>query len=104
MLIQQGDVLISKVNSIPKAAKTLYPKSRGYVLAEGETTGHAHVITDTASVEMYETDEQVYMKVLKEITVTHEEHNPVVVEPGIYQVGKVQEYDHFAEEAKAVQD
>jgi hypothetical protein len=104
MLIQQGDVLISKVSAIPAGAAKVNPSQRGFILAEGESTGHAHVITDTPSVEMFKTDNEIYLSVLKEITVTHEEHKPVTVEPGIYQIGKVQEYDHFLEESKAVQD
>lgn len=103
-MIQQGDVLIKAVSEIPKTATKINPKERGYVLAEGEFTGHAHTIADTQSVEMFKTDEQVYLSVLKEITVTHEEHKPVTVEPGVYTIGIVQEYDHFAEEAKNVQD
>jgi hypothetical protein len=103
MLIQQGDVLISSVAAIPSSAVSVKPSGRGFILAHGES-GHAHVITDTPSVEMFKTDNEIYLSVLKEITVTHEEHKPVTVEPGTYQVGKVREFDHFAEAAREVTD
>ena len=36
--------------------------------------------------------------------ITHEEHGPVRVPQGEYRVTRVQEYDHFAEEARRVVD
>jgi len=104
MLIQQGDILVKSISEIPLNVKKITPSKRGYILAEGESTGHAHVIVDTNNVEMFISDEQTYLKVLNEIAVTHEEHKTITVEPGIYTIGKVLEYDHFLEEARKVQD
>lgn len=107
MLIQQGDVLITKISKIPNDAKLKPPSSRGHVLADGETTGHAHVISDIGAVEMFESDNALYMRVLRETELHHEEHNTITKEyllVGDYIVGRVQEYDHFLEEAKNVQD
>lgn len=109
-MIQQGDVII-EVADIPKGAKKIDKGHfahllgiRGYVLAEGETTGHAHCISDVENVEMVEKDGMFFIRVLKDVTVTHEEHKPVKIPPGIYRVRKVREYDHFAEEARDVRD
>lgn len=44
------------------------------------------------------------MRVPSGTVVVHEEHYPVEVPPGDYQVGRVREYDHFAEEARRVID
>ncbi len=101
---QQGDVLIEAVDSIPDQAKRTPAKERGFVLAEGEHTGHAHVIDRVANIEFVEKDGFHYIINSGPVTVTHEEHKPITIPPGTWRVRIVQEYDHFAEEARAVQD
>ena len=103
MLIQQGDVLIQTAK-IPASAKIKAPSKRGIILAEGEATGHAHVITDTDNAVLFEDDNTVYLRVLKDLHLNHEEHAVITIPRGDYQVKKVQEYDHFAEEARSVKD
>lgn len=77
------------------------------VLAEGEVTGHAHVL-DASGVNVFEIDGGVReFHAMKDITIRHEEHAPVTVPPsptGDYQSGIVQEYSPFDEEARNVQD
>lgn len=98
MYIQQGDVLIKRVERIPKGAKA----KKGKTLAEGEHTGHSHVAE--AEVELFEKDGVLYMSAPNGTTVRHEEHKPVNVPAGVYEIGIVQEYDHFKEEARNVAD
>jgi hypothetical protein len=106
--IQQGDVIIKKVNISLSGMKNLSgmkkikKQARGFVLAEGEATGHAHTTID--DIEMFEKYGIMYIGAKEKFTVTHEEHKPVVVEKGVYEIGIVQEYDHFAEEARNVAD
>jgi hypothetical protein len=104
MLLQQGDVLLYKQSSLPKGLKPVQRDlRRGYVLAEGEVTGHAHCID--ADIElMLDEAGTMYMKNSDEVTLTHEEHHTKTIPPGIWKIGIVQEYDHFAEEARKVQD
>lgn len=104
MQIQQGDVLLEKVDSIPEGGKKVEAKERGYVLAEGEATGHAHVIEKTALAEMYEVDGVLYVRALEPVEVTHEEHKPQVLDPGIWKVGIVREYDYFKDMVREVID
>lgn len=101
---QQGDVLIEAVDSVPADAKIVPAKDRGFVLAEGEVTGHAHVIDKVADIEFVEKGGMFYLKVKKPATVRHEEHKPITIPPGNYRVRGVREYDHFAEEARRVID
>lgn len=105
MLIQQGDVLIQSVDEIPADAKPIDRRAGKFVLAEGEVTGHAHVVTNKAAM-LFDSNNVMFMAVTgtKPVTVKHEEHHKVTVPPGKYRVSKVKEYDHFAEEARAVQD
>jgi len=98
MLIQQGDVLIRKVNT------TKGKKLNHLTLAKGEATGHHHTITE-GEAELYEQDGTHYLKVKSESAkLTHQEHNVVEIPQGDYVIGTVREYDHFLEEARRVVD
>lgn len=105
MIIQQGDVIIESVETIPAATKPGKLSKGHIVLAEGETTGHAHRIAAVAGVVFREGENGMfYLQNKEDLTVTHEEHKTVFIPPGVWRVRKVQEYDHFAEEARAVAD
>lgn len=102
--LQQGDVLIKKCNVVPDGAKKVYPTQRGYVLAEGEATGHAHRIEEIAGIEFLENDGKFYIVNKKDAVLGHEEHKKITIPAGCWEVSKVREYDHFAEEAREVKD
>ena len=69
-------------------------RKRG-ILAEGEVTGHAHVI----DAEVVKREDGVReFSVDKPATVKHEEHKPVVIQPGKYLSDRVVEYDEDANE------
>ncbi len=98
MYYQQGDVLITKVSEVKGK------KLNHLTLAEGEATGHHHTITK-GEAELYEHEGTLFLKVLSdEAELTHQEHNTVVLPKGNYEVSRVREFDHFAEEARRVQD
>jgi hypothetical protein len=98
MLYQQGDVLIKTISEI-KGKKVNH-----LCLAEGELTGHAHTITK-GKAELYDHEGTLFLRVNSESAeITHQEHKTIVLPKGDYQIDKVKEYDHFAEEAKRVQD
>lgn len=107
---QQGDVILEAAQSIPSGAVPVKRTARGIVLAEGEHTGHAHVavLDDPAlavvDIELVERGGVTYLRTKGSATVRHEEHKPITVPAGDYVVRRVQEYDHFAEEARDVQD
>jgi hypothetical protein len=62
-------------------------------LAEGEVTGHKHQISD-GKAELYERDGTLYLKVLSETaTLTHEEHQPIVIPQGNWTVRIQREYE-----------
>ena len=105
MLFQQGDVLIYSVDpkEITGEKKNIEARARGFVLADGEVTGHAHVIQDP-NVKMFNLGNKMFMECSKTVTVVHEEHNPIEIPAGTYEIGRVQEYDHFTEEARQVRD
>lgn len=96
---QQGDVILVPA-SVPQGAKRLSHK----VLAEGEATGHKHqAVAD--DVELFEDEDGVlYMSAPSGTEIQHEEHGTISILPNFYVVKRVREYDHFAEEARIVQD
>ena len=100
--IQQGDVCMERVKSIPAKATRVIREPRGYILARGEATGHAHVIAE--EVELYELDGVLYLKNSSPVEVTHEEHKTKVVPAGIWEVQRVREHDHISDMTRRVQD
>jgi hypothetical protein len=102
-MYQQGDVLLLSVDAVPAGAKPRKTDPRGLVLAEGEATGHAHVVSD-AGCALLEAEDKTYLTVKKSATVVHEEHKAITVPPGTYEVRKVREVDPFSEEVRSVRD
>lgn len=97
--VQQGDVLFTRVNQVPSGAEDV----KTLVLAEGEATGHAHRAGAGAKLRRH--NNRLYLEVAEDGTpVTHEEHKPILFPQGVWEVSRVLEYDHFAEEAREVRD
>jgi hypothetical protein len=96
-MIRQGDVGIFPIATLPMNAKRQDLPRPDLVLAYGEVTGHAHRILAPHKVSMWHAGEQRYIVVEgdaagKGATLTHEEHGPQVLEPGVYQVKIQREY------------
>lgn len=93
MQARQGDVLIERIDRMPKGAKKL-ERNGPVILAHGEATGHAHTI-ESLDVEMYETAAAAdrYLRVGRNgATVVHQEHGPISLEEGMYMVRRQREY------------
>lgn len=101
-MAQQGDVLLKRISVLPVGDQKIIARNR-LVLAEGEHTGHAHVIEDDEA-ELIQIGEKILLKLTKAATVTHEEHKPITLSPGIWEIGRVREYDWFQHMARTVQD
>jgi hypothetical protein len=104
---QQGDVILEVVDRVPRDAFELPPGPRGHVLAEGESTGHAHVLEATPHVKLYERDGVLYLDIDPEggpARLRHEEHHTQLLQPGAYRVGLVQTVDPFTRVRRAVMD
>ena len=95
---QQGDILLKR------AEKVKGEKLNHLVLAEGSKTGHKHQIID-GNAELYSDKGELFLSVNSDQAILgHEEHKNQVVGKGIYRIEIVQEFDHFAEEARNVAD
>jgi len=93
----QGDMLLTKVDSMPEGLELMKPDSGNYVVAHSET-GHHHVISEQ-DVEVFESanDEFVlYVVVNNETTLRHlrsfDTHAPINLTPGTYRINRQREY------------
>jgi hypothetical protein len=98
---QQGDVTIVWLPELPKGKQTVIAKGR-CVLAHGES-GHSHVLEDDEA-ELIQIGERILLKLTRAATVIHEEHKPQTLTPGIWEIGRVQEYDYLSQMSRPVQD
>lgn len=88
---RQGDVFLLKVDELPKGAKPVEKTENRVVLEYGEVTGHAHAIAaDDATI--YIEGARRYLEVCWEATLKHEEHAPIVLESGVYEIVRQREY------------
>ena len=68
--IQHGDVLIREISRIPKGASIVARRNGLLLVAEGEATGHNHVITSDKAM-LYELKGDLYLSVdADEVTIT----------------------------------
>jgi hypothetical protein len=106
---QQGDVLLRKLGKLPAGEIKIEARNR-VVLAHGES-GHSHVVEDDEA-ELIRVGERILLRLGRATTVQHEEHNaptsllpePIQLAPGIWEVGRVQEYDWLEKMVRPVVD
>ncbi|MGI0485994.1 hypothetical protein ACN4EK_11190 [Pantanalinema rosaneae CENA516] len=89
--MRQGDVILLPVAQL--GIETGNAPLPHLTLAEGEVTGHRHQIS-AGNAELYERDGTLYLKVLSATaTLTHEEHQPIVIPQGTWTVRIQREYE-----------
>jgi len=98
---QQGDVVGRKLDKLPEGKPSKISKGR-LVLAHGES-GHSHVVEDDEA-ELIQIGERMLLKLGKQATVKHEEHQAITLEPGIWEIGRVVEFDWLSKMTRQVQD
>ena len=85
---RQGDVFIVPLNELPDGLTGARP-----VLAEGEVTGHSHRISDPATAQVLVRQNRMYLRVTaSSATIVHEEHGPLTIPKGSYEVRIQREY------------
>ena len=90
LLYRQGDVLFRRVDSIPRQGAV---KRENGVIAYGEATGHTHAVADLSAAEVLECGKGVYLHVGENgVAIQHQEHGPIVLPAGDYQVTIQREY------------
>jgi hypothetical protein len=99
---RQGDVGMEQLAEVPEGLEFVSKPS--VVLAEGEVTGHYHLLdassckvggpTDGTAypLEIAEKDGTMFLRVAEPMPLKHQEHGTITVEPGIYKVIRQVEY------------
>lgn len=110
----QGDLGFLKLpdgSQIPDGFEQVKPETKGFVLAYGEVSGHAHAIrAETAQIffnpksEKSETGwDEMYILCHKPTIIYHEEHTPVMLGVGLWKKWQQKEYN-FENEYRVVAD
>lgn len=99
---QQGDVLIRAVAEFPEGGV----RECSTVLATGEATGHSHraLGADRTFTVGAGRRQRLFIEASREVTIVHEEHGPISLPPGKFEVFRVREYDYFTLEPRSVRD
>ena len=96
---RHGDVIIVRIEKLPEGVKKL----NHLVLAEGEITGHKHQIVK-GDAELYEKNGRLYLRVITPSVIDHPEHGTGVIEPGVYEIDRPQEFNYFEFEERTIRD
>jgi hypothetical protein len=90
MIYRQGDVLLKRIKLIPRDAQST-ANNGSVVLARGEVTGHAHAITSLACA-LFLYGNRRFLQVNEESILTHQEHGPITIPAGNFEVIIQREY------------
>lgn len=106
-MYRQGDVLlIRRDGPFEVADGRIEPVARTngrLVLAEGEATGHAHAITATGAHLLAHGSERL-LAVDDSVELVHEEHAPITIPAGFYEVIIQRQFDYSTQAARRVRD
>lgn len=102
--VRQGDVFLVR-SAMPKKIKPVERDNGRVVLAYGEVTGHAHVLTAPEAELFTAEDNRRFLRIMDGAypTLTHEEHGTIALEPGTYEV-RIQREWTDQDEPRAVLD
>jgi hypothetical protein len=102
-MYRQGDVLfVRRAKPRSTTMRVLRPDGR---ILEGEATGHIHRVApgSLALAEVYELGEKLLLTASEDgISIVHEEHEPLLLPAGTYEVVRQREYS--PEEIRNVAD
>jgi len=78
----QGDVMLKEIESLPLK---LIQRKNGLV-AEGEQTGHAHIIESGAVFEVLNQPSKLFVVANQDTKIIHDEHHAISLKEGLYEV------------------
>jgi hypothetical protein len=91
---RQGDVLLCAIDAIPSGARPVPNDGDRVVVALGELTGHAHAFAAAEARMLRDKGSQRSFLVIGEkgARLCHEEHDPILVPEGNYELRRQREY------------
>ena len=106
LIFRQGDILFQRVSDLPKDVSQI-PNS--LTVALGEITGHHHSFKTQSQVLLYKngsSQDPTAVQVLEKegAVLEHQEHLPLVLPEGVYEVKREQEYNPFTQQIQRTAD
>ena len=107
MFFRQGDILFQRVSDLPKDVNQI-PNS--LTVALREITGHHHSFKTQSQVLLYKTNgssqDPTAVQVLEKegAVLEHQEHLPLVLPEGVYEVKREQEWNPFTQAIQRTAD
>ena len=99
---RQGDVLIVETDKAIEEGKQLL-EGNDIVFMHGEVTGHAHrIVAPAGKARLLDVQAERYLRVLEDVTITHEEHGPILLRAGQY--NQAFQVEERGEEVRRVED
>lgn len=114
VVAQQGEAKVFRVDALPEDLVPMPDRTAsGLAIISHSESGHHHVLT-RPGIEVLErtkdvpTGMRILYAIVKEPTAlkqdAHVPHQPVNLDPGIYEIRIQREYDPFSEQARRVAD
>jgi len=95
-------------SKLPADAVEIKPTNdQFHIIADSETTGNHHVVDMVKGTKVYRSGNRTFIANTKptQVRCVHaNRHSAIAMPPSIYEVGIQQEYDHFAQNLRSVQD
>jgi hypothetical protein len=103
MIYRQGDVLLKETKFV---GGDLTGQGESLVLAEGESTGHRHLLSSPEPISVFDvpSTERRFIWLTRPATLTHEEHKQLVIGEGTYEVIRERSYDYAHAEPRTDPD
>lgn len=98
---RHGDIFFRKVE---KVEGNEVRHNGSFVVAEGETTGHKHVVKSQGMEIRQTADGRFYISLTEAGTLSHEEHKTITLPVGDYEVSNEREKDWFSISVRKVVD
>lgn len=103
-----GECFINKIKELPSGlSKAKKFNKNSYKLADSETTGNHHLLEAKEGVELYEKNGVLYLanEVPCDVYCAIENrHDNITLEPGVWEIDRVQEYDYLTGLSRKVAD
>ena len=107
MLYRHGDLIFKQLAELPEKLKSLSLENNSFVLALGEVTGHKHVMVAEREGDLHmfvDAQGRYVLEVIAPTKLSHEEHNTLTFQPGIYVMDNEREHDYFEQATRQVID
>jgi len=92
----QGDVLITRIDELPKGLFPFTPVDGQYIVGHSETGHHHTIAAESVDAFQYGNDFRLFLVVNNPTVLKHnrsyDTHAPIEISPGVYRIDRQREY------------